>query len=73
LSALPAVQAAAVTPQQTGIASAPNTGENTPIASQEPSSDESIKFLQDLLSKDPSLTEEDLMKILQESGSEFIQ
>jgi hypothetical protein len=73
LAALPAVQAAAVTPQKTGIAQAPNTGENKPIAPQKPSSDESIKFLQDLLSKDPSLTEEDLMKILQESGSEFIQ
>jgi hypothetical protein len=73
LSALPAVQAAAVTPDQTGIAQAPNTGENKPTVPQEPQSDESIKFLQDLLSKDPSLTEEDLMKILQERSSEFIE
>ena len=73
LAALPAVQAAAATPPQTGIAQAPNTSENKPTAPQEPQSDESIKFLQDLLSKDPSLTEEDLMKILQERSSEFIQ
>ena len=73
LSALPAVQAAAVTPDQTGIAQAPNTSENKPTAPQEPQSDESIKFLEDLLSKDPNLTEEDLMKILQERSSEFIQ
>ena len=73
LSALPIVQAAGVTPPTTGIAPAPNTGENVPTTPPAtPTTKPAPKTLEELLSTDTELTEEDLMRILQEHSRELV-
>ena len=73
LSALPIVQAAGVMPPTTGIAPAPNTGENVPTTPPAtPTTKPAPKTLEELLSTDTELTEEDLMRILQEHSRELV-
>jgi len=77
LSALPVVQAAGVTPPQTAIAPTLNTGENVPTTPSTPKPTEASKSapktIEELLANNEELTAEDLIRILQEQGSEFIQ